>query len=59
MSIQERSTPDCSPAASMRRVSASKRNGSSMFIAVDFPEPFTPRSKRRPPAKCRVSSPYW
>jgi hypothetical protein len=35
------------------------RNGRSTFIAVDLPEPFTPRSSRRPPPKCRVSSPYW
>ena len=50
---------DCSPAASMRRVSASNRNGSSMFMAVDLPDPLTPRSNSRPPANSRVSLSYW
>ena len=30
-----------------------------MFMAVDLPEPLTPRSNSRPPAKCKVSSLYW
>jgi len=42
-----------------RRVSASSRKGNSMFIAVDLPDPFTPRSSRRPPPNFSVSSPYW
>ena len=58
-SIHDRGTAVCSPAASIFRVSASSRKGSSMFIAVDLPEPFTPRSSSRPPAKCRISSSYW
>ena len=30
-----------------------------MFIAVDLPEPFTPRSSSRPPPKCSTSFSYW
>jgi len=57
-SIHAFSTPDCSPAASMRLVSASSKKGKSMFIAVDLPDPFTQRSNRRPPPNSSVSSPY-
>jgi hypothetical protein len=42
----------------MRRVSASSRKGNNMFIAVDLPDPFTPRSSSRPPPKFSVSYPY-
>ena len=30
-----------------------------MFMAVDLPEPFTPRSSSRPPPKCSTSFSYW
>lgn len=44
------------PAASILRTSASSRNGRSMFIAVDLPDPLTPRRSRRPSANSSTSS---
>ncbi len=39
------------PAASIERVSPSRRNGSSTSSAFDFPAPLLPRSSTRPPEK--------